>query len=106
MAKKSKIARQQQREEIVARYAARRRELKRTIRLAGVEGSGVTPEEGAEAVRALAALPRDSSPTRLRKRDVVDGRPRGHLGTFGLSRVRFREMALRGELPGVTKSSW
>ncbi len=57
-------------------------------------------------MRALHRLPRDASPTRLRNRDVSDGRPRGHLRKFGLSRVQFRERALRGELPGVTKSSW
>ena len=59
-----------------------------------------------EAVAALHALPRDASPTRLRRRDEVDGRPRGHLRVTGTSRVRFREMALRGELPGIVKSSW
>ncbi len=63
-------------------------------------------KERADAMRALHALPRDASPTRQRNRDVVDGRPRGHLRAFGLSRVRFRAMAHRGELPGITKSSW
>ena len=48
----------------------------------------------------------DASPVRVRKRDAIDGRPRGHIGAFGVSRVRFRDMAHRGELPGVTKSSW
>ncbi|GLY02695.1 hypothetical protein Acsp01_30740 [Actinoplanes sp. NBRC 101535] len=60
----------------------------------------------ADAVRRLAALPRDSSPSRRRSRDSIDGRPRGVLTRFGLSRVRFREMALRGELPGIRKASW
>ena len=55
---------------------------------------------------ALQKLPRDASPVRLRNRDVIDGRPRGHLRKFGLSRVRMREMAHRGELPGVSKASW
>uniref|UniRef100_UPI0004C410AE 30S ribosomal protein S14 n=1 Tax=Microbispora rosea TaxID=58117 RepID=UPI0004C410AE len=50
--------------------------------------------------------PGDASATRVRNRDAVDGRPRGYLGTFGLSRIRFRQMAHRGELPGVTKASW
>lgn len=101
MAKTSKIARDRQRREVVARWAERRQELKR----ASVDPHR-TAAERAEAMRALHALPRDASPTRLRNRDVVDGRPRGHLRTFGLSRVRFRQMALRGELPGITKSSW
>lgn len=101
MAKKSKIARDAQRREVVARYAERRRELKRL---------GVNPHvSAAERTSARAGLrrqPRNASPVRLRNRDLVDGRPRGHLRVFGLSRVRFREMAHRGELPGVTKSSW
>ena len=100
MAKRSKIAAQARREQTVSRYAARRAALKEAVR------TGPTPEARAEAVRALAALPRDASPTRLRNRDVVDGRPRGHLRRFGLSRVRFRDLAHRGELPGITKSSW
>ena len=99
MAKKSKIAKNEQRARTVARYAERRAELKDTIRRG-------TPQERAAAVTALQKLPRDASPVRLRNRDVVDGRPRGHLRKFGLSRVRVREMAHRGELPGISKSSW
>lgn len=101
MAKRSKIAKNDQRRAVVARYAERRQELKR----ASVDITA-TPQARAEAMAALHALPRDASPTRLRNRDVADGRPRGHLRKFGLSRVRMREMAHRGELPGVTKSSW
>jgi small subunit ribosomal protein S14 len=100
MAKTSKIVRDQQRREVVARYAERRAALKETIRTAA------TDEQRAAAQQALQRLPRDASPTRLRNRDLVDGRPRGHLRTFGLSRVRFRAMAHAGELPGITKSSW
>jgi small subunit ribosomal protein S14 len=99
MAKKSKIAANERRKAVVQRYAARRAELKEIVRTG-------TPQERAEAVRALARQPRDASATRVRNRDSVDGRPRGHLTKFGLSRVRFREMAHRGELPGVTKASW
>jgi small subunit ribosomal protein S14 len=65
-----------------------------------------TPEQKAAAVSALQRLPRDASPTRLRNRDAVDGRPRGVFRKFGLSRIRLREMAHAGELPGVSKSSW
>jgi small subunit ribosomal protein S14 len=101
MARKSKIAKDQQRREVVERFAARRAELKRAS-----VSPHVSAQEREDAMRALHALPRDASPTRLRNRDVADGRPRGHLRTFGLSRVRFREMAHRGELPGITKSSW
>ncbi|MEU0470210.1 MULTISPECIES: 30S ribosomal protein S14 [unclassified Amycolatopsis] len=101
MAKKSKIARNEQRRAVVARYAERRAELK-----AVVSSPKSTPDERAAAVVALQKLPRDSSPTRLRNRDTADGRPRGYFRKFGLSRVRLREMAHRGELPGVSKSSW
>ncbi|WP_084073422.1 30S ribosomal protein S14 [Demequina sp. NBRC 110052] len=101
MAKKSKIARQHQREQTVARYAERRHEFKEAS-----VNPHLTPQERAQAMSALHALPRDASPTRLRNRDTADGRPRGHLNTFGLSRVSFRQAALRGELPGVTKASW
>ncbi|WP_433428349.1 30S ribosomal protein S14 [Nonomuraea sp. CA-141351] len=99
MAKKSKIAANERRKAVVQRYAARRAELKEIIRTG-------TPQEQAEAARALARQPRDASATRVRNRDSVDGRPRGHLTRFGLSRVRFREMAHRGELPGIRKASW
>lgn len=101
MAKTSKIAADARRREVVARYAERRAELKRVV-----AAPSSTAEERAAAVAELQRQPRDASATRLRNRDVVDGRPRGHLRRFGLSRIRLREMAHRGELPGVTKSSW
>ncbi|WP_409330204.1 30S ribosomal protein S14 [Trujillonella humicola] len=100
MAKTSKIAADARRRAVVARYAERRAALREAARTAA------TAQERAAARPALQRLPRDASPTRLRNRDVVDGRPRGHLRDFGLSRVRFREMAHRGELPGIRKSSW
>jgi small subunit ribosomal protein S14 len=101
MAKASKIAKNEQRRQLVARYAERRTELKEIIRR-----PSTTPEERAAAVSALQRLPRDSSPVRVRNRDAIDGRPRGHLRKFGLSRVRMRELAHRGELPGISKASW
>lgn len=101
MAKKSLVAKDRQRRETVARFAARRAELKKTA-----VDQRRPPQERAAARLALQRLPRNASPTRLRNRDVVDGRPRGYLRTFGLSRIRFRDMAHRGELPGITKSSW
>ncbi|MFI2373521.1 30S ribosomal protein S14 [Streptomyces sp. NPDC018964] len=101
MAKKSKIAKNEQRRLVVARHAERRAELKAVI--ASVRTSD---EERAAAQRELRRQPRDASATRVRNRDSVDGRPRGHLRAFGLSRIRLREMAHAGELPGVTKSSW
>jgi small subunit ribosomal protein S14 len=101
MAKKSKIARNEQRQIVVDRYAAKRLELKKAL----IDPNGT--DESREAARVgLQKLPRDASPVRLRNRDAIDGRPRGNLRKFGISRVRFREMAHRGELPGITKSSW
>jgi small subunit ribosomal protein S14 len=101
MAKKSKIVKNDQRRDLVARYAERRAELKRIIR-----APQSTDEQRLNAQRALARQPRDASPVRLRNRDAVDGRPRGHLRKFGLSRVRVREMAHDGQLPGIRKASW
>ena len=101
MAKTSKIAKNEQRKHTVALYADRRAELKRTI--ADPETSF---EARSEAQLKLQKLPRDASPIRIRNRDVADGRPRGYLRKAGVSRVRFRAMAHRGELPGITKSSW
>lgn len=101
MAKKSKIARNRQRKAVVARYAERRAKLKK----ASVDVN-LTQAERDAAMAQLHKLPRDASPVRLRNRDAEDGRPRGYLRKFGLSRVRLRQMANDGELPGVTKSSW
>lgn len=101
MAKKSLRVQDARRREIVARYAERRAALKAAAR--DPRGSD---ESRALARLALQRLPRDASPTRLVNRDVVDGRPRAVYCRFGLSRIRLREMAHRGELPGVTKSSW
>ncbi|MDK8795074.1 30S ribosomal protein S14 [Corynebacterium sp. MSK044] len=101
MAKKSKIAKNEKRKEIVARYAERRQELKAIIR-----NPETSDEDRLEAQFELNRQPRDASPARVRNRDSHDGRPRGYLRKFGLSRVRMREMAHRGELPGVRKSSW
>jgi small subunit ribosomal protein S14 len=101
MAKKSKIARNEQRKVVVDRYAAKRTELKKAL------VDPTSTDEQREAARVgLQKLPKNASPVRVRSRDVIDGRPRGVLTKFGISRVRFRDMAHRGELPGVTKSSW
>ncbi|MFG2651583.1 30S ribosomal protein S14 [Streptomyces sp. NPDC048436] len=101
MAKKSKIAKNEKRREIVARYAVRRAELKGILR---------SPSSGESERRAaqeeLNRQPRDASATRVRNRDSVDGRPRGYVGKFGLSRVKLRDQAHAGFLPGVRKSSW
>lgn len=100
MAKKSKIAANERRKTMVTRYAERRAELKEAIRTAP------GPIERAAAVRALSRLPRDASPVRVRNRDQIDGRPRGYVRKVGLSRINLRALAHRGDLPGITKSSW
>jgi small subunit ribosomal protein S14 len=101
MAKKSKIAKNEQRRLTVARYAERRAELKAIIK-----SPSSTADEQSAAMRELARQPRDASAVRVRNRDSVDGRPRGHLRKFGLSRVRVRELAHEGQLPGIRKASW
>ena len=89
MAKKSSIARDKKRAVMIKKYATKRAELK-----------AVGDFEG------LALLPRNSSPSRLKNRCSETGRPRAYMRQFGLSRLSFREHANRGEIPGVTKSSW
>ncbi len=89
MAKKAIVLRDQKRQKLHDKYAAKRAELKR---LGDYEG--------------LAKLPRNSSPTRLKNRCAETGRPRGYMRQFGLSRISFREHAVKGEIPGVTKASW
>ncbi|MFH9402977.1 30S ribosomal protein S14 [Streptomyces sp. NPDC017638] len=101
MAKKSKVAKNERRKEVVARYAGRRAELKEIIRR-----PATAEAERLAARRELRAQPRDASATRVRNRDGIDGRPRGHLRAFGLSRVNLRALAHQGLLPGVRKSSW
>ncbi|WP_377521576.1 30S ribosomal protein S14 [Priestia megaterium] len=88
-AKKSKIAKEKKRQALVEKYAELRKQLK---------------EQG--NYDELQKLPRDSSPTRLHNRCEVTGRPRGYLRKFKLSRIAFRELAHKGQLPGVKKSSW
>lgn len=89
MAKKSKIAKAKKRQKMVEQYAALRKELK-------AKGD----------YEALRKLPRDSSPTRLKNRCEIAGRPRGYMRKFNMSRIAFREYAHKGQIPGVKKSSW
>ena len=101
MAKKSKIAKNNQRAEIIERYRERRTEL-----LSVVKDPAATMESKREAYKAIAKMPRDASATRYRNRCGVSGRPRAYIRQFGMSRIAVRDLALRGELPGVKKSSW
>jgi len=101
MAKKSMIAREVKREKLVRKHATKRASLKATI--ASTEASY---EEKMVAVNALQSLPRDSSPSRIRKRCRITGRPHGVYRKFGLSRNKLREAAMRGDVPGLVKASW
>ncbi len=101
MAKKSMIERELKREKLVKRHAAKRAELKKIIR-----NLNSSDEERAAAVAKLNALPRDSSPSRGRNRCAITGRPHGVYRKFGLARNKLREAAMKGEIPGLTKSSW
>ena len=101
MAKKSKIARNNQRKAIVAKYAARRAELVKVLK-----DPEASFEEKYEAQRKISRMPRDASATRVKNRCALTGRPRSYYRKFGLSRIALREEALQGNLPGVVKSSW
>jgi small subunit ribosomal protein S14 len=101
MAKKSMIARDVKRARCVQRYAAKRAALKEII-----GNFKSTDEERMAAMRKLQALPRNSSPTRMRNRCSVTGRPRGVYRKFGLGRNKLREATMSGEIPGLRKASW
>jgi small subunit ribosomal protein S14 len=101
MAKIALINREQKRRETVKKFAAKRAEL-----LATISNVKLSDEERAAARAKLQALPRDASPVRLRNRCALTGRPRGTFRKFGLGRIKVREFAMRGEIPGVVKASW
>lgn len=85
----------------IARHAEKRAEL-----IALIKNGETSPEDRDAAYKKLAKMGRDSSPTRARNRCHLTGRSRGYLRKFGLSRIKLRELALQGEIPGVTKASW
>lgn len=89
MARKALIAREEKRRKLVEKYAAKRAALKE-----------------AGDYQALALLPKNSSPVRLHNRCRLTGRPKGYIRRFGISRIKFRELALQGKIPGVKKTSW
>jgi small subunit ribosomal protein S14 len=101
MAKKSMLAREAKRAATVERFAAKRAEYKRII-----SNPQSSDEERYEAQRRLQALPRDASPSRLRNRCSISGRPHGYYRRFGLARNKLREATMRGEIPGLSKASW
>jgi len=101
MAKKSMIAREEKRARTVAKYAAKRAQLKEII-----TSASSSDEEKWDAQIALQKLPRNSSPVRQRRRCQITGRPHGVYRKFGLCRNKLREAAMRGDVPGLVKSSW
>ena len=101
MAKLSIIEREKKREKIVAKYAAKRAELKRVV-----ADRNASDDERWQAQLQLQKLPRNASPVRLRRRCAETGRPRGVYRKFGLGRNKLREAAMRGDVPGLVKASW
>ena len=101
MAKKSQINRDNKRKALIAKYAAKRAELRQRL-----GDPNVSIEEKFEIQEQFAKLPRNSCPTRLNSRCEVSGRSRSYYRKFGISRIALRELTLRGQLPGMRKSSW
>ena len=101
MAKLALINRQLKREATVKKFAAKRQALEAII-----NDQSLSEEDRYQARLKLQALPRNSSPTRLRNRCEITGRPRGTYRKFGLARNKLRDIAMRGEVPGLTKASW
>jgi len=101
MAKTSKVAKQQQREQMVAKFAARRAELRKQSK-----DPNLSLEERMEARATLASLPRNGAAVRLKNRCLITGRPKGYIRRLGISRVMLRQLAHEGVLPGLRKASW
>ena len=101
MAKLALINREEKRRKAVAKFAARRKAL-----LEVINDSKASDDEKQDARTKLQKLPRDASPVRLRNRCALTGRARGYFRKFGLGRNKLREVAMRGEIPGLTKASW
>jgi small subunit ribosomal protein S14 len=101
VAKKSMLAKNEQRKQTVQKFKARRDELIKIIK-----DPAASVDQKLEAYAKLSKMPRDACPVRVRNRCEVTGRPRGYLSKFKMSRVSFRELSLQGKIPGVTKSSW
>jgi small subunit ribosomal protein S14 len=101
MAKKSQVLRDQGRAKLVAKYAEKRAELRKRL-----ADQNLSMEEKLEVQEAFAKLPRNSCPTRITRRCRITGRSHAVYRKFGVSRIMLRELALKGELPGMRKSSW
>ena len=101
MAKLSTMLREQKRRKLVAKFKVKRAEL-----LATISNARASDEDRVAARAKLQQLPRNASPVRLRNRCALTGRPRGYFRKFGLGRNKLREIAMRGEIPGLVKASW
>ncbi|MFH4354229.1 MAG: 30S ribosomal protein S14 [Neisseriaceae bacterium] len=101
MAKKSLVCREMKRSRLVEQY-----KTKRSAILSVIRDSNASPEEKFEARLQFQSIPRNAMPVRQRRRCAITGRPRGTFRKFGLARTKIREIAMRGEIPGVVKSSW
>jgi len=101
MAKLSQVLRDQKREKLIAKHAAKRAELRKQL-----NDPNVSFADKLEIQVKFSKLPRNSCPTRLNRRCKISGRSKGYYRKFGISRIALRELALRGQLPGVRKSSW
>ena len=101
MAKKSQVNRDNKRKALIEKYAERRAELRKRLK-----DPSVSIEEKFEIQEAFAKMPRNSCSTRLNRRCEISGRSRSYYRKFGISRIALRELALRGQLPGMRKSSW
>ena len=101
MAKKSQVNRDNRRKQLIAKHAAKRAELRKKLKSANV-----SIEEKLQVQEQFAKLPRNSCPTRLNRRCEVSGRSRSYYRKFSISRIALRDLALRGQLPGMRKSSW
>ena len=101
MAKTSQILRDRRRKVLIEKYAERRAELRQKLK-----DRNVSIDEKLQVQEAFAKLPRNSCPTRLNRRCAISGRSRSYYRKFGISRIALRDLALRGQLPGVRKSSW
>jgi len=101
MAKLSTMLREQKRRKLVAKFKSKRAEL-----LATINNARASDEDRVAARAKLQQLPRNASPVRLRNRCALTGRPRGYFRKFGLGRNKLREIAMRGEVPGLVKASW
>lgn len=101
MAKLSQVLRDERRKKLIAKHAEKRAELRKKLK-----DPSLSVDEKLQVQAAFAKLPRNSCPTRYNTRCKLSGRSRGYYRKFGISRIAFRELALKGQLPGVRKSSW